>query len=127
MAVDSDLYTIPGLKAEGDLSASGQFRAVELSAAFQVDTCDNAADIAIGVLQNKPGGAGRAAEVRQFGITKWEASETITFADRLGTSANGRAEIKTANNEWFIGIALEGGDAGDIISVLLVGGGYVGA
>lgn len=127
MALDSDLYTIPGLSAEGDLSSTGQYRAVELSAAFQVDTCDSATDIAIGVLQNKPAGAGRGAEVRQFGITKWKASETITVGDLLGTSSDGRAEIKTANNEWFIGVALDAGDADDVLSVLLLGGGYVGA
>lgn len=126
MAVDSDLYTIPGLKAEKDLS-SDQFKAVELSGSFQVDLADNAGDFVIGVLQNKPAAAARAAEVRQKGITKWKAGGTIAVGDRIGTDAAGLAVAKTANNDWFIGLALDAAVSGDIFSVLLIGGGFVGA
>lgn len=126
MAIDSDLYTIPGLKAEGDLSTK-QFRFMEISGAFQVDTCDNASDLPDGVLQNKPAAAGRAAEVRQLGITKLVLGGTVSAGDRIGTDTNGAGVAKTANNAWFKGKALEGGDSGEIISVLLTGGGYIGA
>ncbi|HEU01793.1 hypothetical protein LCGC14_0519190 [marine sediment metagenome] len=125
MAIDSNLYTIPGLKAEKDLS-SHQFKAMELSGAFQVDLPDSAADIVVGILQNKPAAAGRAAEVRQFGITKWKAGATITVGARVGTTSAGLAVVKTANNDWFNGIALSAGDNGEIVEVLLTGGGYFG-
>ena len=126
MAVDSELYQIPGLKAEQDVSTL-QFRAVELSAAFQVDVCDNAADLPVGVLQNKPAAAGRAAEIRSQGITKWEAGGTVAFGDKVGTDSVGRAVAKTANNAIYIGIALEGAVVGDIFSVLLQSPSFVGA
>ena len=126
MAIDSDLYTIPGLSSESDLSAD-QFKAMELSGSFQVDLADNAADEVVGILQNKPAAAGRAAEVRQLGIAKWKLGGTVTAGDKVGTDAAGLGVTKTANNDWFLGRALESGVSGDIISVLLTGGGFIGA
>ena len=126
MAVDSELYQIPGLRAEQDVSTL-QFRAVEVSGSFQVDVCDNAADLPIGVLQNKPAAAGRAAEIRSQGITKWEAGGTISAGDKVGTDSVGRAVTKSANNAIYIGIALESAVVGDVFSVLLQSPSFVGA
>ncbi len=126
MAVDR-YEPIPGLSAEQDLSGA-QFRAVEMSGDFQVDTCDNAGDICIGVLQDKPAAAGRAAEVAGIGLAKWESSAAIAVGDRVGTSANGRAVAKTANNDWFLGLAVTAAaGAGERITVWLTGGAFVGA
>lgn len=111
-------------KAEQDLSAK-QYYAMELSAADQVDTCDGLQDKVIGILQNKPAAAGRAAQVRILGITKWvsDGSGTaIAVGDYVGTSAAGKA-IKKATNDYTVrGIALDASSAdGAVIRVLLLG------
>jgi hypothetical protein len=65
---------IPGLVAAADLS-NYQYRVVRLSAAKNVNVASNnlgssAVGLAIGVLQNKPAAAGRAATVAQAGLCK---------------------------------------------------------
>lgn len=112
--------------AENDLSSTGQFLCVELSAANQVDVCDAATDIAIGILQNKPA-AGQAATVRLLGRSKAVLGGTVTAGAAVGTANDGELVAKTTNNDWAIGFAEEAGDAGEIVSVRLTGGFYVGA
>lgn len=103
-------------------ATGSQYCLVELSAANQVDVCDGAGDIAIGILQNTPG-AGQAAQVRKLGRSKLIAGAgAITVGNRIGTDASGHGVAKTANGDWCIGIAETASSAsGTIIDVSMTG------
>jgi predicted RecA/RadA family phage recombinase len=108
-------------KAENDLSAKQNY-IVELSGAdLQVDVCDNAGDIPLGVLLNKPK-AGEAADVRTTGIAPVISDGTTPIAvnDRLKTDGNGKAIKSTTNGDKLLGIALAASAAdGTVIPVFL--------
>jgi len=122
MATEMAVFDISA-KAENDLS-SKQYYFVELSAADQVDVCDNAADKPIGVLQNKPTQY-HAAQVRVLGISKVVSdgsSTAIAVGDYVGTDANGKAVKKSSDTNYVAGIALDASSAdGTVIRVLLTG------
>jgi len=117
MALDSNLTCVT-LEAGGDLSA-GQYRFVELAADAQVDIVASAGGDAVGVLQNDPSAAGRAATVAVMGVSKVVAGATVAAGDRLQSDANGAA-IAAASGDIVLGRALTGGAAGDVIEVLLI-------
>jgi hypothetical protein len=109
---------IPGVKAENDLSAK-QFYAVEHGTnAREVDVCDGATDLVIGILQNKPT-AGQAAQVQCSGFAKVIAGGSISRGNKVGTTNAGKAVAKTADADNFFGIAYEDADDGDIFTVQL--------
>jgi len=109
-------------KAAGDLSAL-QFRFMKISAANTVDKATAATDTLIGVLQNKPNAAGKAASVKVIGGSKLQVDATTDIAagDKLTSDANGKG-IKTTTDTHHVGaIALEAAtNDGEIISVMLV-------
>src|SRR5512137_1919614 len=110
---------IPGLKAAADLSTK-QFYCVELTAADTVNVCNAATDKVIGTLQNKPNAAGQAAEVSSAGdIIKGIAGGAISVNDWVGTDANGKLVAKSTDKDFALGLALEAGADGTIISVLV--------
>lgn len=104
--------------AENDLSSS-QYKALELGSGETVDVADGAADLIVGILQNKPE-ANEACEILSSGISKVLAGAAVTRGARVGTDASGRAVAKTADADLTFGIALEAASAaGEYISVLL--------
>lgn len=112
--------------AENDLSAK-QYHYVELSATSgMVDVPDNAADVPIGVLQNKPL-ANEAAEVTTLAgaIVKVVSDGSVTaiaIGDTVGTNSVGKAVKKSLSGEWYNGIALDASNVdGKIIRILLTG------
>jgi hypothetical protein len=114
------------LVAENDLSAK-QFHYVELSAtAGMVDVPDNAADVPVGVLQNKPV-ANAAAEVATLAgaivkVVSDGSGTAISIGDTVGTNNAGKAVKKTVSGDWYNGIAMDASSAdGTIIRVLLTG------
>jgi hypothetical protein len=117
MAFAAGTFSPSGFKAENDLSTK-QFYLVELGAAAdEIDVCDGAGDIAIGVLQNKPT-AGQAAEVAMGGFCKAIASGAITKGAAVGTDGSGKLVTKSSNNDWCIGRARDAATAdGDIITL----------
>ena len=117
MALDSNLTCVT-LEAGGDLSA-GQYRFVELAADAQVDIVASAGGDAVGVLQNDPSAAGRAATVAVMGVSKVVAGATVAAGARLQSDANGAA-IAALTGDIVLGRALTGGAAGDVIEVLLI-------
>ena len=124
----SRMVDAESFKAENDLSAK-QYYLVEVSAANQVDVCDGATDIAIGVLLNEPT-ANHAAQVGLLGRFPVVSDGTTPIAagDNVGTDASGKAVKKTTNNDWVIGRAMAASSAdGTIIDVLFTGGYYLGA
>ena len=121
-----ELYEcLPGAVAEKDLSTK-QYYIVEISGdGPQVDVCDGAGDLPIGVLQNKPNAAGKAAEVAVSGICKVISDGTAAIAtgETVGTNATGMAIKKSTDADFVLGTALSPSAAsGTIITVLLTPG-----
>lgn len=112
---------IPGLLASGDLSTK-QFYIVKMhSTDLQVAVAGNA-EQGIGVLQNKPSAAGRAAEVSGIGdVTKVLAGDTLTVGARIGSDTDGKA-VPAASGDYILGICLIGAAAGEYATMLQHGG-----
>ncbi len=107
------------LKAAADLSLK-QHLFVELTAAQTVNVCNATTDLAIGVLNNKPDAAGKAAEVDILGTTKVVAGAAIAAGARVSPTAAGKAQTTVAT-QFPRGVALEAAGAdGDIIEILLL-------
>lgn len=119
MATDGIITSIPGLIAAADLS-SYQYRIVKLSAARTVTYSSADADAAIGILQDKPAAANRAANVAGPGsVSKLKlGSGGCTFGQQLTSDASGQGVVASASQR-VVAQALETGDEGDIISVLI--------
>jgi len=99
-------------KAGGDLSAK-QYHFVKMSADNTVVICSGATDVPIGVLQNAPA-ADAAASVCMVGVTKVSSDAALTAGNRIGTSADGQADPKTAGTdttEYAVGTVLIGSTA----------------
>jgi len=111
-------------QANADLSAKQYFLVKRHSTEGQCALVAAATDIPLGILQNKPAAAGRAAEVMILGRSKAQvaAATDIAIGDKLGPDANGRLEKKTANNDIVCAIAEQAATTatGDIIMVTLI-------
>lgn len=122
MATESGAALREGLPANADLSAK-QFFALKVVAGGKLDVCSAATDAAIGLLQNKPAAAGRAAEFIYLGISKAVSDGSVTAivaGDRVGTDASGRLVKKATADFGVLGIALDGSTAqGTVIRVLV--------
>lgn len=109
--------------ANADLSAKQYFLMKLGTTAGQVAIVAATTDIPVGLLQNKPAAAGRAAEVMRLGWSKADvaAATDIAIGDVLGPDANGRLVKKTANNDIVCAIAEEAATSatGDIVTVAL--------
>lgn len=107
--------------ANADLSTKQYFLVKRHTVAGQCALVAATTDLPIGLLQNKPAAAGRAAEVMMIGWSKANvaAATDIAIGDKLGPDANGRLVQKTANNDIVSAIAEEAATAatGDIITV----------
>jgi hypothetical protein len=118
MALESNLTCVT-LEAGGDLSA-GQFRFVELAADAQVDLVAAAGGDAVGVLQNDPSAAGRAATVAVLGVSKVVAGAAVAAGARVQSDDEGRA-LAAASGDVVLGRALTAASAaGEVIEVLLL-------
>lgn len=106
------------VEAGADLSAD-QFKFVQVAADEQVDVVSSAGGDAIGVLQNDPAAAGRAATVCYAGVTKVIAGATVAAGAKIQSDASGQA-ITAATGDAVLGVALKGGAANEVIEVLLV-------
>ena len=103
------------LSAGADLSAK-QFYAVQLSTgALILPTV--AGQRCVGLLQNAPT-SGQAAELKTTGVAKGWLGGTVTVDDRLTTTSAGKLVTSTAAGDHIIGIALESGTDGKVVSVL---------
>ncbi len=106
------------LEAGADLSAN-QFYAVKVTGA---DTVGLAGDdeLMVGVLQNKPAAAGRAATVRISGLTKAVASAAIAAGAKVGVAAGGK--FKTADTGSVVcGTAVNAAGADGEVFTLALG------
>jgi len=106
------------VQAGADLSAS-QYCFVEMASDGQVDVVASAGGHAIGILQNKPDAAGKAARVRISGSSKLVAGATITPDDKIQSTNAGKADV-AASGDHVLAHALEDADSGDVFEVILV-------
>lgn len=104
MAVSRTPVTI-SIPASGDLSGS-QFRIVYPDATGAAAVATGSANPVIGVLANKPGAAGRPAEVVVHGVAKLEAGAAINPGDAVQAVAGGRGSATTTAGNWYVGVAL---------------------
>ncbi len=117
MATQNQVQSIT-LPAAGDLSAK-QFRFVNVNSSGQAAAVASAGGAGIGVLQNKPDAAGKAATVAHAGVVKVVAGGSITAGANVQSDANGEA-ITAASGDVVLGVALAGAADGDLVPVLLV-------
>lgn len=89
MAVEQDGIDV-SFPANGDLSA-GQFRLVVVEDDGQVGFGAGSGSIGLGILQNKPAAANRAAVVRVAGISKVVGSAALNERDLITSNADGFA------------------------------------
>lgn len=118
--VENIIYANGNLKAGADLSGN-QFYLVKLDANGDVVLAAAATDKIHGVLLNKPK-SGEAASVGRIGVAKILAGGAIAIGDRITSDAAGKgvaAAPAAGTNNGTVGIALEAGAAGEIVSVEL--------
>lgn len=101
-------------EAGADLSAK-QFYFVAMAADGQIDAAGDGA-AAIGVLQNDPAAAGRAAEVAIGGDVRVTAGGTVAAGAAVASDANGAA-VTAATGDVILGTAVTGGAAGAVITI----------
>lgn len=118
MATDSGWHWDETFEAGADLS-SKQFLAVKGNGttANEIVVCDSQGEDSIGVLQNNPS-SGRDATVRLAGYTKMVCGDTIVAWAQVTVGADARAET-AAGSDKIIGVAITGGNDGEIITVWL--------
>ena len=96
----ADLST--GLGGQG---GSGQFLAVKITAARQVNICTTG-DYAYGILQNKPA-SGQAADVGIMGVSKAVCGGTVSAGDYLTPNTSGQLITATTTAQPRIAVAIE--------------------
>lgn len=116
MAVVQNEYPV-SIPAGADLSTK-QYRFVDLSSG-KLAVVSSAGGDAIGVLSDKPDAAGVPGRVVVAGITKVVLGATVAVDAYVQSDANAAA-ITASSGDYVLGRALEGGDAGEIISILLL-------
>jgi len=94
----SQRVRVESFKAGADLSTK-QFYFVKLSADRTVIVCAAATDKPIGILQNKPDAADKAAEVLMTGRSKLSADVALAAGDLVGTSGDGQGDVKVAGTD----------------------------
>lgn len=120
MATEANLVCL-SMKAAADLSDE-QFYFVALSDDRTVALCETDGQKALGVLQDTPSAAGRTCSVAVGGVTKVVLGETVTAGEECKVSTAGKAigaSSGTTVGDYVMGEFLEGGDAGEIVSMLL--------
>src|SRR3990167_4759828 len=118
MAGSTEGFTIPGLLAGASL-ASSQYKFVKAaSTANEVVVGTSATSAVLGVLQNDPAD-GEEASVLYAGVARVLSEASVTYGSFITCSTTGRAKTTTTVDNLVLGKALEAGNAGDIIKVLI--------
>lgn len=111
------LYTgVPGRPGSAEPNSGNIFRFVKVTGASQVGLA-GAGEDSVGVVQNKPQGTDHAATVGIRGVSNVVLGGTVAAGAEVEADANGKGITKTAGVS--LGIALAGGNADEIVPVLL--------
>lgn len=129
----SEILTNITLEAGQDLSTK-QYKFMTLASDGQIDPTAAAGGKAIGVLQNKPNAAGKAATVTVFGVSKMVAGGNVSAGALIKSDANGNAVAATAATvdtsdtgaasdpvvgSFVMGYALESAQENDIFAAFI--------
>lgn len=112
----TDAVKLGTLVAAADLSAK-QFYLIKVDSNGAAALCGDG-EMAIGSLQNKPT-SGLIAEIQTGGVAKIVAGAVTTRGGLLASDANGKV-IDAVTNDNIVGIGLEAGADGSVISVFML-------
>lgn len=118
MASFEEALTKITVPASGDLS-SNQYSAMVINSTGQAVLASGEGGDVVGVLQNKPDAANRAASIAVGGVTKALAAGTITRGSRVTIDATGKFVAVTSGDDWSFGVALDTGASGSIFPMLI--------
>jgi hypothetical protein len=112
------IYTgVPGQPGSLDPNGGKQYHFVKVTGVHQVGLAAATGSV-VGVMQNKPQGAGQAATVAIAGVSKVVSDVPITAGASIQVSADGQAAITGTGP--VVGIALSTtANAGELVNVLL--------
>jgi len=106
------------LPAAGDLSAK-QYCAMIVDTTGRATTSAALGKV-IGILQNKPAAAGRAARIRVVGVSKLAGGAALNEQDYITSNAQGFGTAGASlNDEIFAQALVQSGGSGDITDVLI--------
>lgn len=114
-------------KSTNDLSAlTNLYHLVKLDANSQVVLASAASDKIIGILQNTPKANETASVLARSasGIGKAYAGGSIAIGDYLTADSNGAVVTTTSAGNEVVGIAVEVGASGQVVSFLLCNSRY---
>ena len=118
MAVEEKVCNL-NLLAAGDLSAD-QYKFVTFNGTDKtVDLTAVAGGAAVGVLQNEPSAAGRAAEVAVSGRVKVLAGAAVGAGVKIASDATGRAVAAQGEDEVLGESVIAGAAAGNVMEIVL--------
>ncbi len=100
------------LPAAGNLSAN-QYFIVKVDSSGNAAACGDGQP-AIGVLQNEPDAAGKAASIRFAGISKVVAGAALAAGAQVASNASGKA-VTAATGKNVLGIALAAASGDGVI------------
>ncbi len=114
------VYTgVPGMPGSPSPNYGRQFRFVKITGANQVGLAVAAADVCVGVMQNKPQVQGQAATVSIHGVSMVMTGAAFAAGASVVPDAEGRAVVGAAGAAAR-GIALAAaGQANELVPVLL--------
>lgn len=116
MATEQIVQSIT-LPVAGDLSAS-QYLGVSENSSGQAIVATTLGQAGVGILQNDPASAGRAATIAVQGVVKGMLGASVTTGVKVTVMANGRFQTAGSGHHVW-GSAHKGGANGDIGEILL--------
>lgn len=120
MAIEQQIYDLSLQTAADYHTTSKQYYIMKVDTNGRACLAGAAHAASFGILQNKPK-IYEAAEVRKVGISKVVCGDDITTGSKVTGDTNSEAVTATAGQR-FIGIALETGADGRVISILMDSG-----
>ena len=116
MATEQNIYDLSLQAAADYCTTSKQFYIMKIDANGHACLAGAAHGDSIGVLQNKPKQY-EAAEIRKVGISKVVCGGSVAIGAEVIGDSDSKAVTATANQR-YVGVALETGAAGRVISIL---------
>jgi len=109
----------PGIPGSTDPNYGKQFTFVKITGDHTVGLATAAADVIVGVLQNKPQRVGEAATVAVGGISLVNVAAALTFGQQVASNATGQGILWSTGTVTGLVVRGGGGVAGALVPVLL--------
>lgn len=104
-------------EVSADLTGN-EYRFVELDGSDQLQLVGTAGNFGV-VLEDPKDTQGEEATVIVWGKAAVEAGESIAAFDAITTNASGQAVTAGTTGDKVVGVALEAGDSGDLVTVFV--------